>query len=245
MVGLQPDTTLDLWERVRPLPAIERAIELAAAAEPAAPRDDIAALPLGRRDARLLRLRGPAARATLDATATCPWCGESIEFAPEAAQLLEAPVGSRAAPLRAGGFTVHWRPPDSRDAVAAAAADDPETARTILLERCVVAATGPAGAVAASELPAAVHAALDEAMVAADPLAEVRIDLACPACGSAFVADLDVAGFVWAELAATARRLLGEVDALARAYGWTEPEVLALGDERRAAYLRLAGAGTA
>ena len=37
---------------------------------------------------------------------------------------------------------------------------------------------------------------------------------------------------------ARARRLLREVDVLARAYGWTEPEVLALDDARRAAYLR-------
>jgi hypothetical protein len=34
------------------------------------------------------------------------------------------------------------------------------------------------------------------------------------------------------------------VDALARAYGWTETEVLALGDRRRAAYLELAEART-
>jgi hypothetical protein len=32
---------------------------------------------------------------------------------------------------------------------------------------------------------------------------------------------------------------LHEVDLLARAYGWTEPEVLALSEARRAAYLRL------
>ena len=45
--------------------------------------------------------------------------------------------------------------------------------------------------------------------------------------------------FVWAEVDAAAQRLLHEVDVLARAYGWTEPEVLALSEARRAAYLRL------
>jgi hypothetical protein len=162
---------------------------------------------------------------------TCPACGESIEFAPEAAQLLGAEPRPPA-PLAQGGFVVRC-------------AADAETACAILLERCVVGATGPDGAVAPHELPSAVRDALDEAMVAADPLAEVLIDLTCPACGAAFRADLDVAGFIWSELDAKARRLLDDVDALARAYGWTESEVLALSDERRAAYLRLARAGAA
>jgi hypothetical protein len=38
---------------------------------------------------------------------------------------------------------------------------------------------------------------------------------------------------------ARARRLLHEVDVLARTYGWTEDEVLALSEQRRASYLRI------
>jgi len=75
----------------------------------------------------------------------------------------------------------------------------------------------------------------------ADPLAEVLVDVVCPACDTEFVADLDVGAFVWAEVHGRAQRLLHEVDVLARAYGWTETEVLALGDRRREAYLTLAG----
>jgi hypothetical protein len=41
---------------------------------------------------------------------------------------------------------------------------------------------------------------------------------------------------------ARARALLAEVHSLARAYGWTEPEILALSPQRRAAYLEMAGA---
>ena len=233
MVGLEATRALDLWERAQPLAPIERAVELAAAAAPVAARDAVAALPLGQRDARLLALRDAA----LDATAGCPECGETIEFSPDAAQLLELEPAA-VVPLEIAGFSVRWRPPDSRDALAAAAAPGPAAAHRILLDRCVLAASGPAGAVAASELPAAVCDALDAAITAADPLAEILIALACPACGAAFGADLDVASFVWTELDATAHRLLGEIGELARAYGWTEPEVLALSDRRRGAYLR-------
>jgi len=239
MVGLEATRALDLWERAQQLPPIERAVELAAAAPPETARDDVAALSLGRRDARLLALRDASAQPSLDATAGCPACGESVEFAPAAAQLLDAEPAAPA-PLERDGFVVRWRPPDSRDVAAAAAASDAATARALLLERCVLAASGPDGAVAAGALPATLQAALEDAIAAADPLAEILIDLTCPACGAAFVADLDIASFVWAELDRGARELLGEVDALARTYGWTEPEVLALSGRRRAAYLRLA-----
>ena len=47
---------------------------------------------------------------------------------------------------------------------------------------------------------------------------------------------------LWSELQSRAERLLLDVDALARAYGWTEPEILALSSTRRAAYLQLTGA---
>ena len=82
-------------------------------------------------------------------------------------------------------------------------------------------------------------------MAEADPLAEVLVDVACPACGTAFVADLDVGGFVWAELRARRSGCCARSTSLARAYGWTEAEVLALDDARRAAYLELAREGAA
>jgi hypothetical protein len=103
----------------------------------------------------------------------------------------------------------------------------------------VTAASGPDGEVDPCVLPADVRGALAQAMAEADPLAEVLANVACPACGTEFVADLDVGSFVWGELHARARRLLREVHVLARAYGWTEEEVLALPEPRRAAYLSL------
>jgi len=132
-------------------------------------------------------------------------------------------------PLDVDGHVVAWRSPDSRDLAAASRAPDAVEAERVLLERCV----------GASELTDEQRRAVTAAMADADPLAEVLVDMACPACGEPFVADLDVAQFVWAEVRARALSLLRDVDALARAYGWTEEQVLALGDTRRAAYLEL------
>ena len=66
--------------------------------------------------------------------------------------------------------------------------------------------------------------------------------LDCPDCGHAWQAVIDIAPALWAEVQAAAERTLLEVDALAREYGWSEAEVLALPHARRAAYLQLVGA---
>ena len=245
MVFQSAAATLDLWEAGQGLGSTERLLALAAAAGPEwGGMDELARLPLGRRDALLLRLHSALAGPTLDATASCPACGEAAEFGVDARALLacaDEPVAAPA-PVEVDGFVVVWRSPDSTDVDAAAAAGSAREAELVLLERCVAEARHPDGE-AVGALPAEVRAALAEAMSDADPLAEVLVDVACPECGEEFVADVDVGSFVWAELQMHGRRVLREVDVLARAYGWTEAEVLALGERRRAAYLALAEDG--
>jgi hypothetical protein len=51
----------------------------------------------------------------------------------------------------------------------------------------------------------------------------------------------DAGSFFWSELGAWARRLLHEIHSLARAYGWSESEILTLSPARRQAYLELIG----
>jgi len=192
--------------------------------------DDVASLPVGRRDARLLGVHAAIGRAALEATAACPGCGTAAEFALDVEALLaRADEASEPEALELDGQVVAWRSPDSRDVAAASLAPDAVEAERALLARCV----------GASALTDEQRRAVTAAMADADPLAEVLIDMACPACGEPFVADLDVAQFVWAEVRARALGLLRDVDALARAYGWTEEQVLALGDTRRGAYLEL------
>ena len=242
MPDLSAAARLDLWQAAEWQDPVERALVLAAAADadPTRP-DELAALPVGRRDTRLLALHAALGGRALGATAPCPACGEHAEFEVDPEALLARTAEpAPCAPVETSGFSVGWRLPDSVDVAAAAAAADAATAERVLLERCVTAAGGPDGEVDAAALPADVRAALARAMAESDPLAEVLVALSCPACETAFAADLDLSAFVWAELRVHAQRLLREVDVLARAYGWTEAEVLALDDRRRAAYLELA-----
>ena len=81
--------------------------------------------------------------------------------------------------------------------------------------------------------------AVGERMAAADPLAEIMLHFACPACKSVCEETLDLAAFLWAELEALGRRLALEVHTLATAYGWSEREILSLSEPRRRLYLEM------
>jgi hypothetical protein len=76
-------------------------------------------------------------------------------------------------------------------------------------------------------------------MADCDPRANIELALECPACGHNWEALFDVVSFFWKEIEAWSRRVLGEVHALASAYGWTEREILALSPWRREFYLQM------
>ena len=108
-----------------------------------------------------------------------------------------------------------------------------------LLDRCVLACTCDGEHFAARELPARVLDALSQHMESLDPGASVSFALDCPQCAAHWQAPLDVGDMVWQKVRAAAERVLLDIDALARAYGWTEREVLRLSPMRRAAYLQM------
>ena len=76
-------------------------------------------------------------------------------------------------------------------------------------------------------------------MALADPLAETRLTLHCPKCEVDWEESLDMTSFLWAEIDACVRRLLLEIHTLASAYGWTETEILSLGENRRVRYVEM------
>ena len=71
---------------------------------------------------------------------------------------------------------------------------------------------------------------------------DLELALECPDCSQRWLAAFDIATFLWHEIDVWARRTLREVHALARAYAWREPDVLALSPTRRQIYLELSGA---
>jgi hypothetical protein len=126
------------------------------------------------------------------------------------------------------------RAPSLRDMAAVATERDVEVATRRLIARC--------GSVADDTVEGLSDDALrviEDAIELSDPNADLAFDVHCPACGQTVDAQLDAGDLLWDEIDMRARALLGEVHVLARAYGWTESEILALGPERRAAYLSI------
>ncbi len=242
MQPLSPADILDLWQAGAPLAPAERALAMLRHAAPECPVPSLAALPVGRCDVLLLRLRQATLGDALSAVATCPHCGETLEFVLSCERLLGAGTStpdSGRYPVEAAGYRVLVRPPNPVDLVAAGRYANLAQAKQTLLARCVVEATRAGAPADAGELPAMVVEAIGASLLAADPHAETLLELACPGCGHGWQALFDIVRYFWAEIVTQAKHLLLEVDALARAYGWREADILALPPARRAAYLEL------
>ena len=80
---------------------------------------------------------------------------------------------------------------------------------------------------------------IDRELRRLDPGACTDLDLTCPACQHTWIEPFDIGAYFWTELSAYAERLLHEIHVLARAYGWTEGDVLGLSRGRRRRYLEL------
>jgi hypothetical protein len=250
---LSGQEVLRLWEAGQDQDSLDRALTILVALCPGLTPAAAAALPIGERDGRLLSLHGQSFGPTLNAFADCPRCAERLEITLPLDRLRTPPgpppdvvegEGARAQPrwsLTLGELELRFRLPNSLDLRWAASRPDVASARRLLFERCVVGATSRGQPIGPDTLPDEVVERLSERMAACDPRAEVLLEMGCPACGHGWSALLDVGAFFWTELSALARRLLREVDALARVYHWTEAEILSLSARRRRWYLELAG----
>ena len=220
---------LDLWERGASRHPLDRALLLASSTDSAVTMERLADEPLAVRDQRLVRALltnfGPEIAAWID----CPTCGTRLEFALDARTLLDS---AGADDVTIDGVRV--RRPSSRDLAAALAEPDEAARARRLAERCVEAGD--------AVVSTALMARAEEALAAADSAGDPQLDFTCDACGETWQDPFDVAGYLWRQVETRARHLLGDVDVLARVYGWTEADVLALSDARRAAYVEMAGA---
>jgi hypothetical protein len=241
--GLSAEWLLRLWEVGAPQHPLDRALTILIAAEPDRSRGDLAHLPSGRRDQQLLLVYERTFGNHIAGQGTCPACGGRVEFSLDARELLStAGATSQEAPLTvaADGYTVTCRPPDSFDLAAIAGLADVAEARRRLLERCIISSTREdAAPVGLDEVPEAVIGQAIRQMAASDPLAEIELALTCPACDARWQLAFDIVAFLWLKIEAQARRLLREVHAPARAYGWREADILAMTPARRQAYLEM------
>lgn len=226
---------LALWERGAPRHALDRSALLAAFARPDLPPEAITDLPLGEITASLLRLREASFGGRIRSHVDCERCGQRLELSLDVQSLLQSVPNEEVGPRVVDVEGLRVRAPSLHD--LAAVANEPDAGRGArqLLELCTT--EGDAAA-----LSDATVREVEDALEAADPNADLAFDLRCETCGHLGTAQLDAGELLWDEIDARARALFGEVHQLARAYGWTESEILTLSAARRASYLSMVAA---
>jgi hypothetical protein len=118
-----------------------------------------------------------------------------------------------------------FRLPTGEDELAVAALA-PEAARRALLARCA-----GGNAVVVEEIEAAMRRIA--------PLLAGDVSATCPECGAEQSVHFDIQTYLLGSLLAEGRRLVRDVHRLARAYGWTRSDILAMPRRARRAYVAL------
>ncbi|WP_416138186.1 hypothetical protein ACM26W_17150 [Halomonas sp. HK25] len=231
MEALTTQRLLSVWEHGQRRHPIDRALLLYALAAPDTPPGQLADAPLGALNAALFRLHQACFGRELMAWLDCTACGERMEFVLDASQWPAASANGNVLIEVAGH---RFQRPTSRHLARLVTLDDEHAAARQLLHDCAeVPEALPRDEPALAALLEAVDTALDES----DPWADLALAMRCPACGHDDTASFDIAGYLWEEFDSQTKRLLDDIHALAQAYGWTEHDILALSETRRAAYL--------
>ena len=239
MSTLSASELLTAWERGLGQRLMDRALTLLAATDPQTPREALAKLSIGRRDAGLLSLREEIFGPRLTGLADCPHCRERLVLSFRAADLRNSsePTACEVLSVRVDDWDVRFRLPNSDDLLAISECRDSDTGRALLLQRCILGIEENNEVRAINDVPVHVIEAAVQKMGETDTLGDVHLALTCPLCGHEWQAPFDIASFLWIEINAWAHRTLQDVDELARAYGWREADILALSPLRRQVYL--------
>jgi len=241
---LKPNELLQAWERSLAEPPIRRALNLLATADPDLTYEQLQLLPIGQRDGRLIALRETLFGSLMTCLIACPQCGERLEITLDSGQFQALPSISAAQDvhtLSSGQYEIKFRLPNSVDMQAIADLPEPDQARRELFEHCVKEVTCDGALLATVDVPEEILGVTASEMAVLDPLADIQIEMVCPACSRQWMAAFDIVSYLWDEINAWATRTLHEVHQLASAYGWREADILALSPMRRQFYLEMIG----
>lgn len=189
---------------------------------------DVMRWSIPRRDRALFAFRAQVFGDAIDSVTGCPRCAEPLELQLSLSDI--RPQDDDAAvsewrTLRVAGSRVRWRKPTSDDLMAVSELRDAADMRGALIARCIKSDDASLRERAADLLPA-------------EPT-DVQLNLRCPSCDHAWQFPFDIATYTWRELDEWAQRTLEEIHVLARAYGWTEDEILRLSARRRQTYVEM------
>lgn len=212
---------------------------LLSACNPDIPLDQLTKMSVGLRDRQLLLLREEIFETNMTAITSCPICSELLETNFKTSDIYIAPDVDQPETLSAQlqDYFVEFRLPNSQDLSAISDLQDIESAKKILINRCIARICQGEIEKTRDELPDDVLNSVLRLMDEADPFADIHFNLICPVCNYEWPEKFDILSFFWSEIESWANRTLDEIHLLARAYGWSESEILSIGARRRQLYL--------
>lgn len=230
MRPLSPQALLDLVEVGPGVTPTERSVALWSAIEPEVSETELWQAPVGCMVHALLDLRESMSGPDLELLDKCPGCEEEVEFTVSVPSLRQAqpPRENPSFDVEVSGSAIELRRVSCADLRAVERGEIHE--RSQLVHRCVVTE---------HDLDESACERVDAILGERDPQADITFAMTCQECTHGWQGTFDAGLIVWSELEVAAKRLLLEVDALARTYGWSEAEILALSPQRRSTYLEI------
>lgn len=205
--------------------------------------DKVAKLSIGNRDARLLQLRVLLFGNRLQNVAQCPKCTETLEWEMEVSDIqlnsLPLTTPSDAFHLEVEDFKVQFRLLNSEDMIKASSwpayQEDPKK----ILTDCILNIQKAGKDFQADPIPERILEAINNQMPKLDPQANINIGLNCPACEHHWENPFDIVTYLWTEIDNKVKHILEEIFVLARAFGWSEKDILSMSPKRRQIYLAM------
>jgi hypothetical protein len=244
MRPLSDKELVGLWEAGRTMPPIRRALAMLAAGCQESSVEETERLPIGERDRRLVALREMTFGPDLNGLATCAHCREQMELNMNTRELSSTGFHGESVPMSVtvSAYRVTMRAPTSADLLALDPGQLLDDARRALVRRCIVNVEENDQPLSQAVLPDALVETLPACVAECDPMAELRFNITCAACRQMSTVLFDIVQYFWDEIAAAAKRVLGEIHALARAYAWSEADILNMSSSRRRMYVEMLGA---
>lgn len=244
MKRLSASQLLDIWENTVNSPEPDRSLYLLSVLYDT-DISTVAAMSIGKRDTLLLKFRAWMFGSRLINTARCPVCNTPVEWEMATKDILLQEVmpvaDEKVLKLKADGYEIDFRLPNSLDIIDALSdstlAADPDR----FTARCILKIKHERKEIGSDMLPKEILARISKKMNDEDPQANILMLLTCPECKHEWEATFDIMTYLWMEIDSWAKRLLGEVAALARVYKWSEDEILGLSRHRRKLYLEMIG----
>lgn len=232
---------LSQWEQGYHQSVVWRGLYLLAIARPELSLDELAAMPIGERDGRLLNLHEQLFGPNIQAVSNCPTCDQMIEINCRVSDiaLLEQEEAKHEGRVNVAGKEIPFRLPNSLDLLAIVGQSDPKQAQQMLLWRCLQQVSKRQQKAWQKHIPDRVQTAVSNQMAALDPQGNIEMALTCPACRHQWQTLFDIVTFLWAEVDRWAIRTMQDIHTLAKAYGWSEQDILNLSPWRRQLYLQM------